>query len=177
MTTHLGEGGERKSPKANEQYYTFCNVLEFGLLEVRLGDGELLINIEDVRPLPTRGNRCSWGWRDEHTEVRKIRAKGVFVCPLVARKIKLNDGCGPSETSRVIERPDQLAGEIVDRRGEDVVRVDNFLERMSCILSVDWPFSNLKECGIDILGGRFISSLHEGFNENDEIRGGGTYAK
>jgi len=145
--------------------------LEFCLLEVRLGDGEFGIVIEDVMSLVTRCDGCKGGWSDQNTQMCEIGTKRIFAIPFVVRKAKLRDNRGSSETSRIITRLDQLAREVVDRRRENIMAIDNFCESLSCQRGVNRPLADVKQGTRNFLRCCFITSLHLGVNGNRGVRG------
>ena len=62
----------------------------------------------------------------------EISTKRVFAFPFVVRKAEFCNNCGPSETSCIILRTNQLPRVIEDRRGKNEMGIDDFCESLSC---------------------------------------------
>jgi len=129
-------------------------ITKFSLLEVRLSDRELLIVTEHLLKRGVTGMRGGWG--DYNTQMCKLHTKCVFISPLEVRDAELDDSCGSSETSCIIERADQLARVVVDWWCENIMSVDDLCESRFSRGEIDGPLLNVEHGIFDFLRGCFI---------------------
>ena len=96
------------------------------------------------------------GWGDYNTQMCKLHTKRVFISPLEVHDAELDDSCGSSETSCIIERADQLARVVVDRWCENIMSVDDLCESRFSRGEIDGPLLNVEHGIFDFLRGCFI---------------------